>query len=219
MKIARAESVCRCRRTNKLDMCEGAILPLLVRFAVPVLITSVLQVLFNAADIMVVGKFGSEYSLAAVSSSGSLIALIVNLFVGLSGGTTVLCARFFGARDKTALSETVHTSMIISAFIGAFLTLVGILFAEPFLIMMSVPTEVLALSALYVRVYFVGMIPSIVFNFAASILRSVGDTKRPMYILTSAGVMNVGLNLIFVIFFKIRIAFFRAFSKQILNFL
>lgn len=191
---------------NKLNMCEGAILPLLLRFAFPVLITGVLQVLFNAADIMVVGQFGSEHSLAAVSSTGSITGLIVNLFIGLSAATTVLCARFFGARDEKALSETVHTSMLISVIGGAFLTVFGLIFSEPLLRLMSVPEEVLPLAALYMRIYFAGMIPSLVYNFSASILRAVGDTKRPMYFLTLAGVLNVLLNLLFVIVLNMDVA-------------
>ena len=194
------------RGSHKLNMCEGPILPLLVRFAIPVLITGVLQVLFNAADVMVVGKFGSEHSLAAVSSTGSITALIVNLFIGLSGGTTVLCARFFGASDEKALSETVHTSILISLIIGAFLTAVGLIFSEPLLILMGVPEEVLPLSVLYMEIYFIGMIPSLLYNFAASVLRAVGDTKRPMYFLTLAGVLNVLLNLLFVIVLKMDVA-------------
>lgn len=191
---------------TKLNMCDGAILPLLIRFAVPVLVTGVLQVLFNAADVMIIGKFGSENSLAAVSSTGSITGLIVNLFLGLTAGTTVLCARFFGAKDNKALSETVHTSMLVSAFIGAFLTVIGIVLAKPLLVLMSVPKSVLPLAALYMRIYFAGMIPGLVFNFAASILRAVGDTKRPMYILTAAGVLNVALNLLFVIVFDMDVA-------------
>ncbi|MBQ9116870.1 MAG: MATE family efflux transporter [Clostridia bacterium] len=187
-------------------MCEGPILPLLIRFAIPVMITGILQVLFNAADIMVVGNFGSDHSLAAVSSTGSLTSLIVNLFIGLTAGTTVLCARFFGAGDKKALSETVHTSILISIIIGAFLSLIGVLFAEPMLAMMSVPEEVLPLAALYMKIYFCGMIPSLVYNFAASVLRAVGDTKRPMYFLTLAGVLNVLLNMLLVIVFRLDVA-------------
>lgn len=196
----------RARGSNKLNMCEGPILPLLIRFAIPVLITGVLQVLFNAADVMVVGKFGSDHSLAAVSSTGSITSLIVNLFIGLSAGTTVLCARFFGAGDKRSLSDTVHTSILISLIIGAFLTVIGLLFSEPLLIMMGVPEEVLPLSVLYMEIYFVGMIPSLLYNFASSILRSVGDTKRPMYFLTLAGVLNVLLNLLFVIVLNMDVA-------------
>ena len=187
-------------------MCEGPILPLLLRFAYPLLVTGVLQVLFNAADVMVVGNFGSEHSLAAVSSTGSITSLIVNLFMGLATGTNVLCARFFGANDKKALSDTVHTSIVVSAVIGAFLTLVGVIFAEPLLVMMLVPPEVLPLAVLYMRIYFLGMIPGLVYNFAAAILRSVGDTKRPMYFLTLAGVVNVLLNLLLVIVFRMDVA-------------
>lgn len=194
------------RGSNKLNMCEGPILPLLIKFAFPVLVTGVLQVLFNAADIMVVGQFGSEHSLAAVSSTGSITALIVNLFIGLTAGTTVLCARFFGANDEKALSETVHTSITISLIIGVFLTVIGVVFAEPLLKLMGVPEEVLPLSVLYMEIYFLGMLPGLIYNFAASVLRAVGDTKRPMYFLTIAGVLNVLLNLLFVIVFKMDVA-------------
>lgn len=194
------------RGSNKIDMCEGAILPLIIRFAIPLLITGILQVLFNAADIMVVGKFGSDHSLAAVSSTGSITALIVNLFIGLSVGTNVLCARFFGARDGKALSETIHTSMVVAVIIGAVLTFVGIVSSAPLLRMMAVPDEVLPLAALYMQIYFVGMIPSLVYNFASAVLRSVGDTKRPMYFLTLAGVINVLLNLLLVIVFRLDVA-------------
>ncbi len=173
----------RVRGSNTIDMCEGPILPLIIRFAVPLLITGVLQVLFNAADVMVVGKFGADHSLAAVSSTGSITGLIVNLFIGLSVGTNVLCARFFGAKDGKALSETVHTSMVIAVIMGAALTVVGLVFSGPLLEIMDVPEEVLPSATLYMQIYFLGMIPSLVYNFAAAVLRSVGDTKRPMYFL------------------------------------
>jgi len=192
--------------SNKINMCDGAILPLIIRFAVPLMITGILQVLFNAADIMVVGNFGSDHSLAAVSATGSMTSLIVNLFIGLSVGTNVLCARFFGAKDDKSLSETVHTSITLSLIIGTLLTVVGLVFSEPLLRLMSVPEEVLPLSTLYMRIYFCGMIPSLVYNFASSVLRAVGDTKRPMYFLTLAGVLNVLLNLLLVIVFKMDVA-------------
>ena len=192
--------------SNKINMCHGPILPLLIRFAVPLMITGILQVLFNAADIMVVGKFGSDHSLAAVSSTGSLTSLIVNLLIGLSVGTNVLCARFFGAGEKRSLSDTVHTSLMMSLIIGVFLTVFGLLFSEPLLKMMSVPDEVLPLAALYMRIYFCGMVPSLVYNFASAVLRAVGDTKRPMYFLTLSGVLNVLLNLLLVIVFRMDVA-------------
>lgn len=191
---------------NKMNMCEGNILSLLLRFAFPLLVTGILQVLFNAADIMVVGNFGSDHSLAAVSATGSLTGLIVNLFMGLSVGTNVLCARFFGSGDKKTLSDTVHTSIFISVIIGGFLSVFGFLFAEPLLKMMSVPEEVLPLASLYMKIYFLGMIPSLVYNFSAAVLRSVGDTKRPMYFLTFSGVVNVLLNLLLVIVFRMDVS-------------
>ena len=187
-------------------MCEGPILPLIVRFAIPLMITGILQVLFNAADIMVVGQFGSDNSLAAVSSTGSITALIVNLFIGLSVGTNVLCARYFGAKDGKALSETIHTSIVLAIVLGAALTVVGVVLSNPLLEMMSVPDEVLPLATLYMQIYFLGMIPSLVYNFAAAVLRSVGDTKRPMYFLILAGATNVLLNLLLVIVFKLDVA-------------
>ncbi len=196
------------RASNKINMCEGKIMPQLIRFAIPLMITGVLQVLFNAADIVVVGKYAadSELSLAAVGATTSLVTLIVNLFIGLSIGTNVLCARFFGAKDDGNLSKTVHTSIFISVVAGVFLTLLGFFGAGLFPMVMSVPENVVPLSTLYIRIYFLGMIPMLVYNFAAAILRSVGDTKRPMYFLTLAGVVNVLLNLLLVIVFRLDVA-------------
>lgn len=183
-------------------------MPHLVRFAIPLMVTGVLQVLFNAADIVVVGKYAadSELSLAAVGATTSLVTLIVNLFIGLSIGTNVLCARFFGAKEYDNLSKTVHTSIFISIVAGVFLTLFGFFGAELFPMIMSVPENVVPLSTLYIRIYFLGMIPMLVYNFAAAILRSVGDTRRPMYFLIIAGVVNVLLNLLLVIVFHLDVA-------------
>lgn len=206
MNTAKSKKPTSARGSNTIDMCEGAILPLIIRFAVPLIITGVLQVLFNAADIMVVGKFGEEHSLAAVSSTGSITALIVNLFIGLSVGTNVLCARFFGAKDGKALSETVHTSIVIAVIMGVGLTLVGLVFSKPLLILMDVPEEVLPGATLYMQIYFLGMVPSLLYNFASAVLRSVGDTKRPMYFLILSGILNVLLNLLLVIVFKLDVA-------------
>ncbi len=183
-------------------------MPQLIRFALPLMVMGVLQVLFNAADIIVVGKFAkdSELSLAAVGATTSLVALIVNLFIGLSIGTNVLCARFFGAKEYDDLSKTVHTSMFISVIIGLFLTVFGFFCSGMFPGIMSVPENVAPLSTLYLKIYFLGMIPMLVYNFAAAILRSVGDTKRPMYFLILAGVVNVLLNLLLVIVFHLDVA-------------
>ncbi len=189
--------------SNKIDMCEGPILPIIIRFSIPLMITGILQVLFNAADIMIIGQFGSDYSLAGVSSTSSITSLIVNLFIGLSVGTNVLCARFFGAKDGKALSETIHTSVLLALIIGVILTLIGFFSAEHLLRMMMVPEEVLPLATLYMQVYFLGMVPSLLYNFTSAIMRSVGDTKRPMYFLILSGVTNVLLNLLLVIVFHL----------------
>ena len=190
----------------EINMTEGAILPKLLKLTLPLVLSSVLQLLFNAADIIVVGNFGSENSLAAVGSTTSLVNLMTNLFLGLSTSANVLTSHFVGAKDKENVSKTIHTSMFLSVFCGLILTLVGVTFAEKLLNLMKAPAEVLGLSATYLRLYFLGMIAMMVYNFGSSILRSKGDTKRPLYFLAGAGVINVVLNLIFVIVFKMDVA-------------
>ena len=183
-------------------MCEGPILPKMLRFAVPLMFSSILQLLFNAADVVVVGKFAGDDALAAVGCTGSLINLLINLFMGLSVGANVMVARHFGAKRESELKKSVHTSMLLSVLGGLLLTGVGVLFTEGILELMETPTEVLPLAALYLRIYFMGMVPNMIYNFGSAILRAIGDTKRPMYFLTLAGVVNVCLNLIFVIAFS-----------------
>ncbi len=190
----------------EIDMCRGSILPKLLKLVVPLMLSSVLQLLFNAADIIVVGNFASENSLAAVGSTTALVNLLTNLFLGLSTGANVLCSRYMGARDNDSLSKTVHTSIWLSLVCGAFMTLVGVTLAEPLLVLMQTPSKVLPLSALYLRLYFCGSIAMLIYNFGSSILRSKGDTKRPLYFLAAAGVINVGLNLIFVMVFHMDVA-------------
>lgn len=190
----------------ELDMLNGAVLPKLLRLALPLMLSSVLQLLFNAADIIVVGNFASENSLAAVGSTTALVNLMTNLFLGLSTGANVLTSRYMGADDGENVSRTVHTSIFLSAASGLFLTAAGIIFAEDLLALMQNPPEVLGLATVYLRIYFVGMTPMMIFNFGSSILRSKGDTKRPLYFLTLSGVINVILNLIFVIIFKMDVA-------------
>ena len=180
-------------------MCEGQILPKMLKFAVPLMLSSILQLLFNAADVVVVGKFAGDDALAAVGCTGSLINLLINLFMGLSVGANVMVARHFGAKREDELKKSVHTSMLLSVLGGLLLTGVGVLFTEGILELMETPAEVLPLAALYLRIYFMGMVPNMVYNFGSAILRAIGDTKRPMYFLTLAGVVNVCLNLIFVI--------------------
>lgn len=190
----------------KIDMCNGPILPKLLAFAVPLMLSSILQLLFNAADIVVVGRFAGDDALAAVGSNTALINLLTNFFLGLSVGANVLVARFYGAREEKETSETVHTAMLLAVFSGIILTLIGCLGARQILIWMHTPKEVLPLAATYLRIYFVGMTAMMVYNFGSAILRAVGDTKRPLYYLAFAGVINVVLNLVFVIVFDMSVA-------------
>ena len=186
----------------EIDMCNGSILKKMLLFAIPLMCSSMLQLLFNAADIVVVGRFAGDHSLAAVGSTSSLINLLTNLFVGLSIGANVLVAQYYGANKEKDLNETVHTAMMISIFSGVILTVIGIGATRQILTWMSAPPEVLELAALYLRVYFLGMTSTMIYNFGSAILRAVGDTKRPLYYLFFAGVINVILNLIFVILFR-----------------
>ena len=191
---------------NQIDMTTGAIFPKLVKFAVPLILSSVLQLLFNAADIVVVGRYAGDNSLAAVGSTSSLVNLLVNFFIGLGVGCNVVAANFLGAGKKQELNRTVHTTMVLSVIGGVFLTLVGIIFSPQILILMASPKDVLPLSTLYLRVFFGGITATVVYNFGAALLRAKGDTKRPLYILLVAGVINVILNLIFVICFHMDVA-------------
>lgn len=182
-----------------IDMCEGSILKKLLLFALPLIASSVLQLFFNAADVIVVGKFAGDHALAAVGSNGSIINLLTNVFMGLSVGANVLVARYFAAKQERDLQKTVHTAMTVSVICGTFLAVVGTLAAKQVLTIMQSPAEVIELSTLYLRIYFLGMPAIMAYNFGAAILRGVGDTKRPLYYLTFSGVINVILNLIFVV--------------------
>ncbi len=193
-------------RSYEMDMCNGPLFGKLVAFAVPLILSGILQLLFNAADIIVVGRFAGSESLAAVGSTSSLINLLVNIFIGLSVGANVLVAQFYGAQKRKDLEETVHTAMLLALFGGAFLIVVGVLLADPLLEMMGTPEDVLPLAALYMKIYFVGMPVTLVYNFGSAILRAVGDTRRPLYFLLTAGIINVVLNLIFVIQFSLGVA-------------
>ncbi len=186
----------------EIDMCSGSIFRKMLLFAVPLMCSSILQLLFNAADIVVVGRFAGDHALAAVGSNSSLINLLTNLFIGLSIGTNVLVAQYYGAKKERDLKETVHTSILLSVFSGIILTIVGIVAARQILTWMQAPPEVLELAVVYLRVYFLGMTSTMVYNFGSAILRAVGDTKRPLYFLLGAGIVNVILNLIFVIAFN-----------------
>ncbi len=187
------------RRSYEIDMTNGPILGKLFRFAMPLALSGILQLLFNAADIVVVGRFAGSQALAAVGSTGALINLIVTLFMGISVGANVLVSQYYGAGDKKGLHETVHTAILSSLVFGIALIAVGIALARPMLEMMETPADVLEQAVLYMRIYFIGMPVLMLYNFGAAILRAVGDTQRPLYFLLLAGVVNVVLNLFFVI--------------------
>ncbi len=193
-------------KSYTIDMCNGPITGKLLRFAIPLMLSGVLQLLFNAADIIVVGRFAGHQALAAVGSTGSLINLLINLFIGLSVGTNVLVANYTGAKEERAVSETVHTSILLSLVSGVFLIFFGGLLAGPLLSLMGTPSDVLDQAILYMRIYFAGMPASMLYNFGAAILRASGDTQRPLYYLTFAGVVNVLFNLAFVIIFHMGVA-------------
>ena len=193
-------------RDRSMDMTSGSIFPKIVRFTLPLLLMGTLQLLYNAADIVVVGRWGSDASLAAVSSTGALINLIVNVFMGLSVGTSVVVAQHFGAGRMKDVSETVHTSIAVAAISGIAVGIFGFFAAKGMLELMDSPENVIDLSALYVKIYFIGMPANMLYNFGAAVLRAVGDTKRPLYYLSISGVINVILNLIFVIVFKMDVA-------------
>ncbi|MCR4630552.1 MAG: MATE family efflux transporter [Treponema sp.] len=194
------------KRSNQIDMTEGPIFSKLLKFSIPLILSSLLQLLFNAADVIVVGRFAGDNSLAAVGSTGSLINLLINLFMGLSVGTNVVVANYFGAKQNNELHDTIHTAVLVSIYSGLILTVVGVLGAKPILTFMQAPEEVLNLAALYLRIYFGGITATMVYNFGSAILRAKGDTQRPLYILLGAGILNFVLNLIFVIIFKMDVA-------------
>ena len=184
-------------------MCNGPIFKKMLLFALPLMCSGILQLLFNAADIIVVGKFAGDNALAAVGSNTALISLLTNLFIGLSIGANVLTAKFYGAKKHKELSRAVHTSMLLSVYCGVVLTIVGIVGAKQILELMQTPEEVLVLAEEYLRIYFLGMTAMMIYNFGSAILRASGDTKRPLYYLIAAGIINVFLNLILVIVFKL----------------
>ena len=191
---------------KSVDMLNGDLYSNILIFALPVILSGVIQLLFNAIDMIVVGKFSGSASMAAVSSTGSLINLVTNLFIGLSVGSSVAVAKRIGTNNYEAIQKAVHTAMKIAFIAGTFITIIGIIFSKNFLILMKSPSDVIDLSTLYLRLYFTGMLGTFVYNFASGILRAKGDTKRPLMALSIAGVLNVVLNLLFVIVFKMDVA-------------
>ncbi len=190
----------------EIDMCNGPLFSKIVLFSLPLMLSGILQLLFNAADMIVVGRWAGSSALAAVGSTGSLVNLIVNVFIGLSVGANVLVARYYGSGQDNELSDTVHTAILVSIISGIALIFIGCFVAPKALLLMGTPKDVLPQAVLYIRIYFCGMPAMMLYNFGASILRAVGDTKRPLYYLSAAGVINVVLNLIFVIVFHLGVA-------------
>lgn len=190
----------------EIDMCSGSVLKKMLIFTLPLMLSGILQLLFNASDIIIVGRFAGDNSLAAVGSNSALINLLTNLFIGLSIGANVIAARHYGAGEVKELSKTVHTSMLIGAVSGVILAVVGFFFATGILELMKTPDEVLSLASLYLKIYFIGMPSLMIYNFGSALLRSIGDTKRPLFYLSFAGVINIILNLIFVIALKLDVA-------------
>jgi putative MATE family efflux protein len=186
-------------KSHEIDMCNGPIFSKIIVFAIPVMLSGILQLLFNAADVVVVGRFAGSESLAAVGSTTALINLLLNLFIGFSIGANVLVAQFYGAQKYKDLEETVQTSMMIGVIGGWLLLMVGETLSKPILTLMGTPENVLPLSVIYMKFYFMGIPATVIYNFGSAILRAVGDTKRPLYFLIVAGVINVCLNLFFVI--------------------
>lgn len=190
----------------KLDMTHGPLLGKLIIFTIPIILSGVLQLLFNAADVIVVGRFAGEASLAAVGSTGSLINLMTNLFIGMSVGANVCAAQFYGGGQYKDVKKTVHTSTAFSIICGVVLIFIGLFLARPILEIMGSPEDVIGLAVLYVRIYFLAMPAVMLYNFLAAILRAAGDTTHPLMFLTVAGVVNVILNLILVVFFNMGVA-------------
>ena len=185
-------------KNKNQDMLHGPLLINIVRYTVPVILTTILQLLFNAADLVVVGRYCGSISLGAVGATGAVTSLIVNMFIGLALGIGVTTAHAYGAREEENVHRTIHTALPTALISGVFLTIVGLSFCEPLLRLLGTPEEVLPLSANYLRIYFGGITFTMIYNFTAAILRAVGDTKSPLVFLTIAGVANVVLNVIFV---------------------
>ena len=190
----------------EIDMCNGSLMDKLVSFSLPLMLSGILQLMFNAVDIVVVGRFSGSQSLAAVGSTTALINIFTNLFIGISLGSNVLAARYYALGRDREMSETVHTSIALALISGVIMAFVGFIFAGDALKLMDTPSDVIDLSVLYMKIYFLGMPFFMLYNYGAAILRAVGDTKRPLIFLIISGCINIILNMILVIIFKLGVA-------------
>lgn len=195
-------------KNNKyeIDMCNGSIMDKLISFSLPLMLSSILQLMFNAVDIIVVGRFSGSQALAAVGSTTALINIFTNLFIGISLGANVLAARYYAAGRNKEMSETVHTAITLALISGVVMAFVGLIFAKGALELMGTPEDVIRLSTLYMRIYFLGMPFFMLYNYGAAILRAVGDTKRPLIFLIISGCANAVLNMTLVIIFHLGVA-------------
>lgn len=189
------------RATERMDLTKGSVIKQMLRFAFPIMLGNILQQLYNVADRVVVGRFAAngEIALAAVGATGSATLLIIGLFSGIAVGANVICANLLGARQQARLRQSMHTAMVVSGICGVCVGALGALSAEGILVLMDTPESVLEWATLYMRIYFIGVPGSLVYNFGAGIMRAHGDTKRPMYVLMGSGIVNVALNLVFVV--------------------
>ena len=194
------------KKSYEIDMCNGPLLGKILVFSIPLMLSGILQLLFNAADIIVVGRFAGSTALAAVGSTASLINLMINVFVGLSVGVNVLAARYYGAQKEKDIQDTVHTAIMMAILSGLFLVVLGESASKPMLTLMGTPDDVINLSTLYMRIYFLGMPFFMLYNYGAAVLRAVGDTKRPLMFLIAAGIINACLNMVLVIVFNLGVA-------------
>lgn len=190
----------------EIDMCNGTIMDKLISFSLPLMLSGILQLLFNAVDIVVVGRFTGSQALAAVGSTTALINLFINLFIGVSLGANVLAARYYAAGKQKEMSETVHTAMLFALISGCVMVLAGLFFSRGALELMDTPDDVISQAALYMKIYFMGMPFFMLYNYGAAILRAVGDTKRPLLFLIISGAANAALNLLLVIVFSMGVA-------------
>ncbi len=190
----------------EIDMCHGSLLDKLIVFALPLMLSGILQLMFNAVDIIVVGRFSGSTALAAVGSTSALINVFTNLFIGISQGANVLTARLFASRKDKEISDTVHTSIALALISGVVMAVIGLVFSKGALILMGTPDNVLDQAALYIRIYFLGMPFFMLYNYGAAILRAVGDTRRPLFFLIISGVVNACLNVFLVVVFHLDVA-------------
>ena len=190
----------------EIDMCNGSIMDKLISFSLPLMVSGILQLAFNAVDIIVVGRFSGSQALAAVGSTTALINVFTNLFIGISLGANVLAARFYAAGKDREMSETVHTSITLALISGITMAVIGVLLAKWALEIMGTPDDVIGQSALYMRIYFMGMPVFMLYNYGAAILRAIGDTKRPLIFLIISGIANAALNMTLVIIFHMGVA-------------